>query len=144
MTHAIPMSFHLKKKLLSLTIGAALVASVTSVSARPEGPQQKRIFYKTATDSRVVVVEGDIFPQANVVNISFNCRTNSGAAAVIDIGGKKFGNRPCDGKIHSIPGVAVESGERIPVTMGMQSGGTATLSIWSPIISSPKPPKSPK
>jgi len=129
MRHKVAARSGVKAFVLGLVAMAAMIATSTDASARPPD-EPKRIFYSTKSDSRVVVVAGDFHPPGEVVQVYYRCRSATGAAGVLDVGGRKHPNLPCDDKVHWLRNVQVAGGERNTVTLRMYSGGTATVSIW--------------
>jgi hypothetical protein len=129
MRHKVAARSGVKAFVLGLVATAAMIAAATVASARPPD-EPKRIFYKTHSDSKAVVIEDDFHAPGDVVQVYYRCRNTAGAAGVLDVNGTPHKNLPCDDKIHWLRNVRVAGGERNTVTFGMYSGGTATVSIW--------------
>jgi hypothetical protein len=71
-----------------------------------------------------------VVPSGNVVQAYYRCRSTAGAQSTLDVGGRVLRNLRCDDKTHWQRNVPVAQGRSNSLTLGMHSGGSATLSVW--------------
>lgn len=91
-----------------------------------------RVLYRSGSDPDTVVLTGDFYAPHNVVQVYYRCRSTGSASAVVSIGNTfKRGGLRCDDKVHWLRNVPVTPRSKPNATLGMYSGGSATLSIWS-------------